>query len=61
MDVTLPVRESPAEAGRVHPISQVIDELTSRDGVVIATGGGVVLREENRRRLAERGAVVLLE
>jgi len=40
---------------------QVIDELTSREGVVIATGGGVVLREENRRRLAERGAVVLLE
>jgi phenylalanyl-tRNA synthetase alpha chain len=29
LDVTLPVRESPAEAGRVHPISQVIDELTA--------------------------------
>ena len=29
VDVTLPVRESPAEAGRVHPISQVIDELTA--------------------------------
>src|SRR6202035_1743150 len=26
---TLPVRESPAEIGRVHPISQVIDELTA--------------------------------
>jgi phenylalanyl-tRNA synthetase alpha chain len=29
LDVTLPVRESPAEAGRVHPISQVVDELTA--------------------------------
>jgi phenylalanyl-tRNA synthetase alpha chain len=27
VDVTLPVRESPAEAGRIHPISQVTDEL----------------------------------
>jgi phenylalanyl-tRNA synthetase alpha chain len=29
VDVTLPVRESPAEAGRIHPVSQVIDELTT--------------------------------
>jgi phenylalanyl-tRNA synthetase alpha chain len=29
VDVTLPVRESPAEIGRIHPISQVIDELTA--------------------------------
>jgi phenylalanyl-tRNA synthetase alpha chain len=29
IDVTLPVREPPAEAGRVHPISQVVDELTA--------------------------------
>jgi phenylalanyl-tRNA synthetase alpha chain len=28
IDVTLPVREPPAEVGRVHPISQVVDELT---------------------------------
>src|SRR3954451_14170885 len=27
VDVTLPVREATAEIGRVHPISQVIDEL----------------------------------
>jgi phenylalanyl-tRNA synthetase alpha chain len=27
VDVTLPVRESPAEAGRIHPITQVTDEL----------------------------------
>lgn len=29
VDVTLPVRSSPAEAGRIHPISQVIDEITA--------------------------------
>jgi phenylalanyl-tRNA synthetase alpha chain len=29
VDVTLPLRETPAEAGRVHPISQVTDELTA--------------------------------
>lgn len=29
VDVTLPVRDAPFETGRVHPISQVIDELTA--------------------------------
>ncbi len=29
LDVTLPVRESGIETGRIHPISQVIDELTA--------------------------------
>ncbi len=29
VDVTLPVRSSPESRGRIHPISQVIDELTA--------------------------------
>src|SRR3954452_13975567 len=29
VDATLPVRESPAEVGRIHPVSQVIEELTT--------------------------------
>jgi phenylalanyl-tRNA synthetase alpha chain len=29
LDVTLPVREPPIESGRVHPVSQVTDELTA--------------------------------
>jgi phenylalanyl-tRNA synthetase alpha chain len=29
VDVTLPVREASADIGRVHPITQVIDELTA--------------------------------
>ncbi|WP_111412922.1 shikimate kinase AroK [Billgrantia lactosivorans] len=39
---------------------QMIEELTALEGVVLATGGGAVLREENRRRLRERGTVVYL-
>ena len=29
VDVTLPVRDEPASVGRLHPISQVMDELTT--------------------------------
>lgn len=29
VDVTLPVRATPSEQGRIHPISQVIDEITA--------------------------------
>jgi phenylalanyl-tRNA synthetase alpha chain len=29
VDVTLPVRDAPAERGRIHPISQVIDEISA--------------------------------
>jgi phenylalanyl-tRNA synthetase alpha chain len=29
VDVTLPVRTAPAERGRIHPISQVVDEITA--------------------------------
>jgi shikimate kinase len=39
----------------------VIDELTRRPGIVLATGGGAVLLPENRRSLAARGIVVYLE
>lgn len=39
---------------------QVLDELTRTHQGVIATGGGAVLREVNRRRLHERGQVVYL-
>ncbi len=29
VDVSLPVRSSPAERGRIHPITQVVDEITA--------------------------------
>jgi shikimate kinase len=48
------------EAGFRQREEQMIEELTAREGVVIATGGGAVLREENRRRLRERGTAIYL-
>ena len=39
---------------------QVVEEMTQVDSVVLATGGGVVLRPENRRALAARGYVIYL-
>lgn len=40
--------------------SQVIDDLTQRQRIVLATGGGAVLRPENRECLRSRGFVVYL-
>lgn len=40
--------------------TQTIQELTEDDGLVLATGGGAVLRAENRRRLHDTGWVVYL-
>ena len=39
----------------------VIRDLAAGSGAVVATGGGAVLREENRRLLAGMGTVVYLE
>lgn len=41
--------------------SALIDELTQQDQLVLATGGGAVLLEENRNRMHERGLVIYLE
>lgn len=40
--------------------TRVIEQLTLEDNIVLATGGGAVIREENRKYLAERGHVILL-
>ncbi|MFT4102160.1 MAG: shikimate kinase [Burkholderiaceae bacterium] len=52
--------ELEGEAGFRLREAQLIDELTRRQGLVIATGGGAVLREDNRRRLHDRGFVIHL-
>jgi shikimate kinase len=39
---------------------KIIDELSQRIGIVLATGGGAILDPENRNRLAARGTVVYL-
>jgi 3-dehydroquinate synthase len=41
--------------------AQVVREACRRDNVVISTGGGAVLREENRRAMADGAFVVCLE
>jgi shikimate kinase len=38
----------------------VIDDLTRREDIVLATGGGAVLDPKNRQRLRQRGTVVYL-
>lgn len=48
------------EAGFRSREAALLEELTARPGIVLATGGGVVMDPENRRRLAERGLVVYL-
>jgi shikimate kinase len=40
--------------------SQVIDDLTREEGVVLATGGGAVLSPSNRELLKNRGITVYL-
>ena len=40
--------------------TQMIDELTQKKDIILATGGGAVLSEENRRMLKERGKVIYL-
>jgi shikimate kinase len=47
------------ESFRQHEAA-LLDELCQRERVVVATGGGVVLREENRNRLRASGLVVWL-
>lgn len=52
--------EIEGEEGFRQREAAMIDELTLRDGIILATGGGAVLREENRQRLKERGVVIYL-
>ena len=40
--------------------TRMLDQLTRRKGVLIATGGGVVLRKENRELLRRNGLVVYM-
>lgn len=48
------------EAGFRERESRILDELTAREGICLATGGGAVGRAENRERLKGRGLVIYL-
>jgi phenylalanyl-tRNA synthetase alpha chain len=54
VDVTLPVREPPTETGRLHPITQVVDELTAifaDMGFAIAEGPDIETDDYNFTKL----------
>src|SRR5579864_3780667 len=53
--------EKEGETGFRLREKEAIERLTRLDGVVLATGGGAVIDADNRRALAERGAVVYLQ
>ena len=52
--------EYEGEAGFRSRETNMIDELTRRNNIILATGGGAVLAEENRRCMASRGHVIFL-
>jgi len=58
---TIPlIFEIEGEEGFRKRESAMIDELTQREGIVLATGGGAVLCAENRQCLQSRGTTVYL-
>ena len=52
--------EKEGEAGFRARERDVLDALTARPGVLVATGGGAVLDPDTRARLRSRGCVVYL-
>jgi len=48
------------EAGFRKREAQIIEELTQKKDVILATGGGSVLLPENRQALKGRGTVIYL-
>jgi shikimate kinase len=59
VDIPL-IFELEGEEGFRDRESALLDELTQESGIVLATGGGAVLRPENRAHLLCRGFVVHL-
>jgi len=52
--------EKEGEAGFREREREVLEQLTQLEPVVLSTGGGAILRPENREYLRTRGAVVYL-
>lgn len=53
--------ELEGEAGFRKRESAMIAELSEKNNIVLATGGGAVLREENREQLNNHGTVIYLQ
>ena len=58
-DISL-IFEKEGEQGFRKREQAVIDKLTQMDNIVLATGGGAVINENNRLHLKSRGTVVYL-
>jgi shikimate kinase len=52
--------EKEGEQGFRSRETKMIDELTQKQNIVLATGGGAILSEQNRRFLSSRGRVIYL-
>lgn len=60
--VSIPtIFEVEGEAGFRSREAAIIDELTQLDNIVLATGGGAILRQQNRYFLQQRGYIVYLK
>lgn len=53
--------EKEGEAGFRKREADIIDELTQKQRIILATGGGAVLDAENRNHLVNRGTVFYLK
>lgn len=60
VDISL-IFEIEGEEGFRERESRVLEELTAAQQVLVATGGGAVLRPSNRQWLQERGVVIYLK
>lgn len=52
--------EKEGEEGFRKREARVIDDLTAKDGIVLATGGGAIVDPQNRNHLGARGFVIYL-
>jgi len=59
VDIPL-IFELEGESGFRKRERKVIDELTTKPGIMLATGGGAVMDKLNRQHLAARGRVIYL-
>ena len=59
--VTIPhIFDVEGEEGFRRREEAIIDELTQKQNIVLATGGGAVIRKANRQHLKSRGTVIYL-
>ena len=53
--------EKEGESGFRKREAAIIDELTKKNNIILATGGGAILNPENRNHLVNRGTVIYLK